>query len=489
MGKSTGFIDYERKVSKNRNTIERTQDFEEFHNRLSREDQKLQGARCMECGIPFCQSGILIKGMVSGCPLNNLIPEWNDLIYKDKWELALKRLLKTNPFPEFTGRVCPAPCEGACTAGLNSKPVTIKENERAIIEVAYENDWIKAEPPLKRNKYNIAVVGSGPSGLAAAYSLNKLGYNVTVYEREDRVGGLLMYGIPNMKLDKGIINKRVSIMREDGITFILNTNIGVDISGDELLEKYDRVILCTGSPKARNLLLDNNNANGLFFALDFLKTTTKELLDNRGHSSRHIDVKNKDVIIIGGGDTGTDCVATAIRLGAKSIKQIEIMGKPNETRNIISNPWPEYPKILKCDYGHQECIDILGYDPREYNKTVKKINIKNGKINSLELIKVNWCNQDNTIIPKEIVGSNEIVKCDVVLIAMGFIGSEDYLKDSFNLGLNNRGNIQCNGNKFITDREKVFTCGDARTGQSLVVWAIKDGIELSKEIHKSFYGE
>ncbi|WP_195263120.1 glutamate synthase subunit beta [Clostridium sp. 1001275B_160808_H3] len=480
MGKPTGFLEFERKVGINDSVKERTTHYKEFHNLLSESEQIKQGARCMDCGIPFCQSGLLINGMASGCPLNNLIPEFNDLIYKENWDLALQRLLKTNPFPEFTGRVCPAPCESACTVSINSPAVSIKENERYIIDKAFKEGKIKAIEPKYRNNKKVAVIGSGPSGLACSYLLNKLGYYVDVYEREDRVGGLLMYGIPNMKLDKEVVNRRVAILKDEGINFFTNTDICKDSQLiEKVLKDYDAVVLATGATKPRDLNVPGRNFKGIEFAVNYLKENTRSLL-NKKNTDNFISCKNKNVLIIGGGDTGTDCVATAIRQGCKSVIQLEITNPLPKDRQS-NNPWPEWSKTLKVDYGQEESIELFGKDPRRYCTSVKEfIGDEEGNVKSAITIKVEWIKDETGKTTfKEIPNSEELIDVDIVLLAMGFVGTEEYIIRGFNLKSDNRGNIKADYGSFITNKEKVFTCGDARRGQSLVVWAIREGIEAA----------
>lgn len=476
MGKTTGFLEFERREGKSEKPLDRLKHWNEFNSLLSKGEQQNQGARCMDCGVPFCQSGIMINGMASGCPVNNLIPEWNDLIYRGKWKLALSRLLKTNNFPEFTGRVCPAPCESACTVGINAPAVTIKENEKSIIDRAFEEGLIKANPPSYRSGKKIAVIGSGPSGLAAADSLNKNGHLVTVFERDDRFGGLLMYGIPNMKLDKIVIDRRVNILKEEGIEFVANTNVGKDYPVRKILRDYDAVILATGSSKPRDLKEEGRTLNGIYYAVDFLKANTKSLLDSNLKDEKYIDVKGKKVIIIGGGDTGTDCVATSLRHEAQSIMQLEIMDEMPKER-ASNNPWPQWARVSKTDYGQKEFIELNGEDPRKYCKSVKKfIGDSEGNLKAVVTVNMEWSSDATgrfTCI--EVDGSEETVEADVVLLAMGFIGTEDYIKDAFEVHLDNRGNIIGEYGDFRTNREKVFTAGDARRGQSLVVWAINEG--------------
>lgn len=479
MGKAIGFLEFERKTPNNKNIKERVEGYDEFHNKLSLEDQKNQGARCMDCGIPFCQSGILLNNMASGCPLNNLIPEFNDLLYRGNLDLALKRLLKTNPFPEFTGRVCPAPCESACTVSLNGEAVTIKENERFIIDTAFENNIIKPNNIKYRNNKKVAVIGSGPAGLACSYYLNRLGYSVDVYEREDNIGGLLMYGIPNMKLDKSIVNRRVKLLEEEGINFFKSSDPCKDKElNEKVSNEYDSIVLATGATNPRDLKVPGRNSNGIYFAVDFLKENTKNILNN--DNKNFISCKNKNVLVIGGGDTGTDCVATAIRHKCKSVIQLEIT-EPLPLERNSNNPWPEWKKTLKTDYGQEEYIELFKEDPRKYAKTVKeffydeKNNVKKAKI-----IDVKWyLDKNNRLTFEEINESEAIIDVDIVLIAMGFLGTEEYIAKAFNLSLNDRGNIISNYNGFKTNIEKIFTCGDARRGQSLVVWAIKEGLEAA----------
>lgn len=478
MGKPTGFLEYDREVGENRKPKERLQDYKEFHQTLDLEQQCIQGARCMDCGIPFCQSGVLISGMVSGCPLNNLIPEWNDLVYRGKWDLAYERLIKTNPFPEFTGRVCPAPCESGCTVGLNGAAVSIKDNERAIIDNAFKNKKVKANFPLKRTGKKVAVIGSGPSGLAVADTLNKCGHKVTIFEREDRPGGLLMYGIPNMKLDKEVILRRIHLMAEEGIKFINNVNVGESYESKKILDNFDAVILATGASQPRDLKVEGRNkVKGVYFAVDFLKANTKSLLDSNHEDNNYISAKDKNIIIIGGGDTGTDCVATSLRHGCKSLVQFEIMGKPVKER-AINNPWPEWPKILKVDYGQEEFIEIYGKDPREYLTTVTALHEdKEGNLESIDTIKVEWKKDESgRFSPVLVKGSEKNWKAELLLIAMGFTGSQDYIKNAFLVESDLRSNIKANNIDFKTNIPKVFTVGDARRGQSLVVSAISEGV-------------
>ena len=490
MGKPTGFLEFERKVGKNDSVAERITHYNEFHNLLSKEEQAKQGARCMDCGIPFCQSGLLIKGMASGCPLNNLIPEFNDLVYKDNINIALDRLLKTNPFPEFTGRVCPAPCESACTVSINGPAVSIKENERYIIDMAFKEGLMKAEVPKYRNNKKVSVIGSGPAGLSCAYYLNRFGYNVDVFEREDRLGGLLMYGIPNMKLDKEVVNRRIRLLEEEGINFFTNSDICIDETlRNKVLEEYDSIVLATGATKPRDLNVPGRNLKGIHFAVDYLKENTRSLLNNE-EVSNHISSKDKNVLIIGGGDTGTDCVATSIRQGCKSVTQLEITN-PLPMERLDNNPWPEWNRTLKVDYGQEESIEVFGQDPRKYCTSVKEfISDEDGNVTAPKTIRVNWYQDENGRLTfKEEEGSEEIIDVDIVMLAMGFLGTEEYISNSFNVKLDNRGNINAEYKLFKTSREKIFTCGDARRGQSLVVWAIREGLEAAKSINEYLSGK
>lgn len=490
MGKPTGFMEYKREVSAEEKPKQRIKHFNEFHEHLPMEKQQLQGARCMECGVPFCQSGMTLCGMTSGCPLHNLVPEWNDLVYTGNWEQAYKRLKKTNNFPEFTSRVCPALCEAACTCGLNGDPVATKENEYAIIENAYEKGYAAPNPPKVRTGKKVAVIGSGPSGLAAADQLNKRGHLVTVYERSDRVGGLLMYGIPNMKLEKRIVERKVRIMEEEGVTFLTGVDVGKDIKASKLLKEYDRVILACGASNPRDIKAEGRDAKGIYFAVDFLKANTKSLLDSGLTDGTYIDTKDKHVVIIGGGDTGNDCVGTAMRHGCKSVTQIEMMPKAPEKRTE-SNPWPEWPKILKTDYGQEEAIAVFGHDPRIYESTVKEfLKDKSGNLKAVKIVKLQWEKDPETgrMNMKEVPGSEQVLDADVVLIAAGFLGSQQYVTDAFKVELNERTNVKTEPGRYQTSVENVFVTGDMHRGQSLVVWAIREGREAARDVDQSLMG-
>ena len=492
MGKPTGFLDYEREEAKATSPKERIKNFNEFHEPLSVDKQKCQAARCMDCGVPFCQNGQVIAGMVSGCPLNNLVPEWNDLLYMGNMEQAYNRLHKTNNFPEFTSRVCPALCEKACTCGLNGDAVSVRANEHLIIENAYEKGYTKAKAPAVRTGKTVAVIGSGPSGLAVADQLNKRGHQVTVYERDDRVGGLLMYGIPNMKLEKHIIDRKVNIMKEEGVEFITGTNVGKDIKAADILKKYDRVVLACGSRNARDIKAPGRDAKGIYFAVDFLTSTTKSLLDNDGKlkDGTFISAKGNDVVVIGGGDTGNDCVGTSIRHGAKSVLQLEMMPKAPDER-LESNPWPEWPRICKTDYGQEEAIAVFGHDPRVYQTTVKEfVKDKDGNLTKLVLVKLEAKKDPKTgrLNMVEIKGSEYEVDCQLVLIAAGFLGSEDYVTKAFKVETDGRTNIKPEPSKYATSTENVFAAGDVHRGQSLVVWAIREGRDCAREVDQSLMG-
>ncbi|UWP59118.1 glutamate synthase subunit beta [Ruminococcus gauvreauii] len=490
MGKATGFLEYERKVSVSEKPKSRIRHFREFKIHLPLQEQQLQGARCMSCGVPFCQSGMMLGNMVSGCPLHNLIPEWNDLVYLGNWEEAYRRLRKTSSFPEFTSRVCPALCEAACTCNLIGEPVSTKENEFAIIEHAYEMGYAKAEPPRARTGKKVAVIGSGPSGLAAADQLNKRGHSVTVFERNDRIGGLLRYGIPNMKLEKHVIDRKIKIMEEEGVTFVTNTDVGKNYRAEKLLREFDRAVLCCGASNPRDISAPGRDAKGIYFAVDFLTSVTKSLLDSEFRDKQYIDVKGKKVVVIGGGDTGNDCTGTSIRLGASSVVQIEMMPKAPDQR-AEHNPWPEWPRICKTDYGQEEAVAVFGRDPRVYQTTVTEfIKNKKGELCQVKIVRLEGQKDEKTgrmmMVPVE--GTEQAIDADVVLIAAGFLGSQKYVTDAFKVAVNGRTNVATEENGYATNVPNVFAAGDMHRGQSLVVWAIREGREAAREVDESLMG-
>ena len=481
MGKPTGFMEYSRQNNLSKPPLERIRNFGEFHPRLGREERQRQGARCMECGVPFCQSGAVLNGMVSGCPLHNLVPEWNDLIYTGSLRHAVERLLKTNNFPEFTGRVCPALCEAACTCGLHGDPVTIRDNELGIIEDAWEQGLIVPRPPRTRTGKRVAVVGSGPSGLACADQLNKRGHHVTVFEREDRPGGLLMYGIPNMKLDKAIVQRRLDLMAAQGVEFRTGVDVGRDVDARTLLGEYDAVVLCCGAANPRDLDVPGRAAKGIWFAVDFLKETTRSLLNGTLDGGDYPSAKGKDVVIVGGGDTGNDCVGTCIRHGCASVVQLEMMPKPPDQR-AENNPWPEWPRVCKTDYGQEESIAVFGRDPRIYQTTVAEL--LTDEAGALRGVRTVGLDQALKPVP----GTEEERECQLLLIAAGFLGAQAYVADAFGLELTGRGRVPTLEGGYATAIPGLFAAGDMRRGQSLVVWAIQEGRAAAREVDASLMG-
>jgi glutamate synthase (NADPH/NADH) small chain len=489
MGKPTGFIEYLRELPVDRTAQERLHDWKEFHHHMEEKKLRQQGARCMDCGVPFCHTGKLISGMASGCPINNLIPEWNDLIYRGLWHEALNRLHKTNNFPEFTGRVCPAPCEGSCVLGINDPPVTIKNIECAITDRGWEEGWINPETPKARTGKKVAVIGSGPAGLSAAAQLNCAGHLVTVYERADRPGGLLMYGIPNMKLDKQeVVLRRIKLMEQEGITFVCNADVGGTIKPQTFLKEYDASVICTGATQPRDLPIEGRNLKGVHFAMEYLTANTRALL-NGGADHSSIHGRGKDVVVIGGGDTGTDCVGTAMRHGCKSLVQIEILPKPPQDR-AADNPWPEWPKVYKMDYGQEEAAGKFGADPRVYVTTVKKfIGDSEGRVKELITVQIKWeKNEKGQFVPKEQPGTEKTIPAQLVLLAMGFLGPEQMLVKELGVETDARSNIKAEHEKYTTSLKGVFAAGDCRRGQSLVVWAINEGRGAARECDRYLMG-
>jgi len=489
MGKPTGFLEYPRELPLARPPDQRIAGWNEFHEHSDEELLRKQGARCMDCGVPFCHTGTLLEGMASGCPINNLIPEWNDLVYRGLWHEALERLHKTNNFPEFTGRVCPAPCEGSCVLGISDPAVTIKTIECAIIDKGFEEGWIVPEPPLVRTGKKVAVIGSGPAGLAAAAQLNRAGHWVTVFERADRVGGLLMYGIPNMKLDKATVQRRVDLMKAEGIAFVTSCEVGKDYPAARLRQEFDAVVLCGGATKARDLKIEGRQLRGIHMAMEFLHANTKSLLDSELRDGNYISAKGKDVIVIGGGDTGTDCVGTSMRHGCKSLLQFEILPMPPVER-AADNPWPQWPKIYRLDYGQEEAQAIFGRDPREYLiNTTKFVGDASGHVKELHTVRVEWSRDNGRFIPRPIAGTERVFPGQLVLLAMGFEGPENQLLDQLGVEKDARTNAKAEHGKFQTSVPGVFAAGDMRRGQSLVVWAINEGRGAARECDRFLMGE
>jgi|TARA_B100000315_G_scaffold117893_3_gene108094 NAD(P)H-dependent glutamate synthase small subunit len=478
MGKTTGFKDFERKAEAYRAPADRLIDFKEIYAGHREDHLTIQSARCMDCGVPFCQSD-------QGCPIVNLIPEWNDQVYQAHWQDALHRLHRTNNFPEFTGRVCPAPCEGACVLGVTEEPVTIKNMECAIVDRGFDEGWVVANPPVVRTGKSIAIVGSGPAGLAAAAQLNSAGHEVTVFERADRIGGLLMYGIPNMKLDKSVVDRRVDLLRAEGVTFIVNADVGgkgangIDVA--DLLDKSDALLLATGATIPRDMAVPGREASGIHFAMELLQANTKSLLDSDHADGQFISCKDKDVIVIGGGDTGTDCIGTAVRHGCKSLVNFEILPKP-PTQRAADNPWPTFPVLYRVDYGHAEASHAFGDDPRVYSITGKEfVADADGKLEGITTLNVDTDLQT-------IAGSEKNWQADLIFLAMGFLGPEHYISERLGLVLDERSNYQADYGKYKTSIPKVYAAGDCRRGQSLVVWAINEGREAAREIDRELMG-
>ncbi len=489
MGKPTGFIEYLRELPLDRGPAERIKDWQEFHHHMDEKRLRQQGARCMDCGVPFCHTGKLISGAASGCPVNNLIPEWNDLVYRGLWREALERLHRTNNFPEFTGRVCPAPCEGSCVLGINAPPVTIKNIENEIIERGFDEGWVLPEPPAKRTDKKVAIIGSGPAGLAAAAQLNKAGHTVTVYERAPRPGGLLTYGIPNMKLDKNdVVARRIALLEKEGIQFVCNAHVGENVEAQLLLRDHDAMVVCTGATLPRDLHVPGRDLAGVHFAMDYLTASTTALLAGDSKSSP-IQAGGKDVIVLGGGDTGTDCVGTAMRQGCRSLTQLEILTKPPNDRDA-DNPWPEWPRVYKMDYGQEEAAAKFGGDPRRYLTTIKRfVADKSGALSGVVTVEIHWEKYDDgRVVPVEKPGSEKEHPAQLVLLAMGFLGPEQPLLAELGVERDARSNIRAEHECYTTNKAGVFAAGDCRRGQSLIVWAINEGRGAARECDRYLMG-
>jgi len=482
MGKPTGFMEYDRIDDGKRPALERVGDWNEFLVQIGEDKLQTQGARCMDCGVPFCHTGELIGNLATGCPVNNLIPEWNHLVYQGKWREALDRLHLTNNFPEFTGRVCPAPCEGSCVLGINEPPVTIKSIERTIVDRGFENGWVVPRIPEQRSGRSVAVIGSGPAGLAAADTLNQAGHEVTVFERDDRIGGLLMYGIPNMKLDKGIVKRRLDLLESEGIQFKTGINVGTTISANEIRSSFDAVVICVGATKPRDLKIPGRSLEGIHFAMDYLRGSTSSLLS---HSDAPISAKDKKVVVIGGGDTGTDCIGTAIRQGCESVVNLEIVVRPPNER-ADKNPWPQWPLIFRTDYGHAEAAAKFGSDPRQFAvETTEFVADNNWQLTGLKTTKVDWSIERPGVAPfSRIEGSEATIEADLVFLALGFLGPEPMIAEQFGLETGPRSNILANTTDYETSQPGVFAAGDCRRGQSLVVWAIREGRQAAEVCDK-----
>ncbi len=475
MGKHTGFVEYRRKGIPYRDPVRRTNDFREIFTDPEEHILNLQSARCMDCGVPFCQSE-------TGCPVDNLIPEWNDLVYRGRWREALERLHKTNNFPEFTGRTCPAPCEGACVLGIIDLPVTIKNIENAIIDRGFAEGWIKPTRVHRRTGRKVAVVGSGPAGLAAAEQLNKAGHEVTVYERDDRIGGLLMYGIPNMKLDKGVVDRRVDLLRKSGIRFVTGADVGKSVDAAQLMDEHHALLLATGATIPRDISIPGRDLDGIHFAMDFLTATTRSLLNSNLEDENFISARHKRVVVIGGGDTGTDCIGTSLRHGCKSLVNLELLPQPPKNR-APDNPWPEWPNVFRTDYGHGEATERFGSDPRRYSVLTKEfIGDRSGNVSAIRTVKVDWRRRDGKWEMSEIPDTEQLIKADLVLLAMGFLGPETYIAEALDVELDSRSNYRAEYGRFQTGVPGVFSAGDCRRGQSLVVWAIHEGRESARAI-------
>jgi glutamate synthase (NADPH/NADH) small chain len=491
MGKPTGFLEFAREATHQRPPLERIKDWREDHPPYAEATLRQQGARCMDCGVPFCHEGCIVAGMACGCPVNNLIPEWNDLVYRGQWEEAYIRLAKTNNFPEFTGRVCPAPCEGSCTLGISEPPVAIKTIEAEIVDRAFREGWVKAKSPPVRTGKRVAVVGGGTAGLACAQQLNRAGHTVTVFEREDRAGGLLMYGIPNMKLDKAMVERRIRLIADEGVRFLTETEIGKHVPAGRLVKEYEAVVLCGGATQARDLPVEGRTLQGIHLAMEFLRANTRSLLDSNHADGKYISARGRNVVVIGGGDTGTDCVGTSIRHGARRVVQLEILPRPPDER-AADNPWPQWPKVYKLDYGQEEAAALWGRDPRQYSVHTKRfLGDDAGNVIGLEVVQVELLRgpDGRPLAPREIEGTHRVIPADLVLLALGFLGPERNLPQELGLKLEERGNVWRDASK-MTSVAGVFASGDCSRGQSLVVWAIHEGRHAARGVDKYLmYGE
>lgn len=490
MSTPTGFMEFKRQIPRDRSPSERVKDWQEFHKHMSAQELRTQGSRCMDCGTPFCHTGIDMMGGTSGCPVHNLIPEWNNLVHHGLWKEALDRLHKTNNFPEFTGRVCPAPCEGSCTVGLIGQPVTIKSIEQAIIDKGFDEGWVVPEPPEKRTGRRIAVVGSGPAGLACAAQLNKAGHEVTVFERSDRIGGLLMYGIPTMKLDKAVVQRRVDLLAAEGIKFVTKTEIGRDIKTQQLIDEYDAVVLCGGSTKPREFNIEGSDLKGVQYAMPFLNQTIKSYLNSGLEDGQYISAQGKDVIVIGGGDTGSDCVATALRHNCRSITQFGTHTKAPLERDPIQNPWPQFPNVYTLDYAQEEAKALFGNDPREFSiMTTRFVGDEAGNLKELHTVGIQRSvDESGRKIYEPIPGTERVFPTQMALIAIGFDGPESTIVNELGLKTDRRSNVKARYGQYKTNVDKVFAAGDMRRGQSLVVWAIHEGREAAREVDKYLMG-
>lgn len=484
MGKPTGFKEFQRTTGEKRDPRLRILDFNEFESRLPAEQLRDQGARCMNCGIPFCHTGGMIANMAAGCPVNNMIPEWNDLVYRDLWQDAYYRLDETNPFPEFTGRVCPAPCEGSCCLGINEPAVAIKSIECAIIDRAFEEGWVQNQPPQQETGKSIAVIGSGPAGLACAQRLRRMGHAVTVFERDDRVGGLLMYGIPNMKLDKEIVLRRVRQLEDEGVVFKTGVEVGVDIDAQELKDQFDAIVLAMGATRPRDLPIDGRHLRGVHFAMEYLSGNTKSLLDSQFADGQYINPEGKDVIVIGGGDTGNDCLGTSMRHRCQSLVNLEIVPRPADHRPD-NNPWPQWPRIFRVDYGHAEAAAVFGQDPRQFSvETVEFMGDKDGNLTGLKVVDVDWSKPQGPVPFSRVPGSERVLPADLVFLALGFTGPEAKIVEQLEVKTDPRSNIAAETGCYATNVPGVFSIGDCRRGQSLVVWAIREGRDAAENVHE-----